>query len=319
MPGVEFRLVRRGVWLLALAATACLGGGGITPIHTPFDRGVHLQAQGDLEAAIGEYREALEEDPDDWRARFNLATAYDALAARRSAAGEEAAAAELRERAERTYRSVLAQRPANVRALVNLAALEAETGRSESARRRLEAAIEAAPDLALPYTALAAHLRRQGDDAGARRRLRQALEVDPSHPGALLLLGDLERERGRVEEARRAYRRALARADDEPGVLLALGELEVEAGRSAEARSWLERVLHLDPEHFRAHLLLARLAEARGALEDAAWHVWQARRTQPAGPGRGLDFDAWLLRLYEGLARSVRAGASSRAARPPDK
>lgn len=319
MTVVEVLRAGPGAALLGLVVAGCLGGGGITPIRTAFDRGVYLQANGDLEAAIGEYREALEERPRDWRARFNLATAYEAMAAQRAAAGDERAAAELRERAEQAYRVVLAQRPTNVRALVNLAGLEAETGREEAARRRLEAAVEAAPDLALPYTALAAHLLRGGDVAGARRRLLQALEVDPTHPGALVLLGDLERERGRFDAARRAYRRALARTADEPGVLLALGELEMESGRAFEAGNWLQRVLHLDPEHFHAHVLLARLAEARGDLEEATRHVWRARRVRPPSGVNEPDFDAWLLRLYEGLVRSVRARMSSRAVGSKDR
>ena len=78
-----------GLWLrttslicvVGLTLIGCRGGaGGVTPIRTAFNKGVYQHSQGNHEAAIAEYREALEEDETDHRARFNLAMALETLA-----------------------------------------------------------------------------------------------------------------------------------------------------------------------------------------------------------------------------------------------
>ena len=84
---------RSGQILLLLASSLLFLGcfkRGVTPIQTHFNKGVYQYARGDHEAAIGEFRMALEEDAGDRQARFNLA---EALESRASALEREAQAA----------------------------------------------------------------------------------------------------------------------------------------------------------------------------------------------------------------------------------
>src|SRR5262249_10897197 len=110
--------------LAGLLLAACGSGPGITPIRTAFNRGVYHHSRGQLDAAIDQYRAALDEDPGDHHARFNLAAALDEQGRAQRAAGHADAGAATLAAAEREYRRILAADPTAVRASVNLAALE---------------------------------------------------------------------------------------------------------------------------------------------------------------------------------------------------
>jgi lipopolysaccharide biosynthesis regulator YciM len=285
----------------ALAAAACGSGRGITPIRTPFDHGVYFHERGDLDAAIAWYRAALLEDERDVRARFNLASALDEAARARRGGDPQAAAALLAE-AEREYRRVLDHDRANVRAEVNLAAIEADRGDAVAARARLERAITASPELALPRVALALRQRAGGDTAAAAATLRAALAVAPLDYSANLLLGRTLADQGRVDEARRSLQAARRVDPHARSGLLALAELEAAAGKDGEALALVEQVLLQDDGDLDARLLAAELCERRGLLEAAVHHAWRARDLDRDVPPR-LDHAARLRRLYESLLR----------------
>jgi tetratricopeptide (TPR) repeat protein len=64
--------VRRAAILLVLLAAGC---GTYSPLDSHYNRGVEFYDQGRLADAIREYQLALEEDPENYRARYNLAVA----------------------------------------------------------------------------------------------------------------------------------------------------------------------------------------------------------------------------------------------------
>ncbi|HEX6810562.1 MAG TPA: tetratricopeptide repeat protein [Planctomycetota bacterium] len=301
-PAAERRHRGARVGLAALLAglAACGTGRGVTPIHTPFNRGVYHHSRGELAAAIAAYRDALAEDPGDVRARFNLAAAHDQQGQELGEAGDAEAARAAFGFAEREYRRVLQDQPGNVRAEVNLAALEHERGEVAAARTRLEAAIAANDELALPRTALALRLLAAGETDAARGQLEAALQREPTDLGANLLLGRLHAEQGRVEAARDAYRAALRSEPDDPGALLGLACVEAAADRAGEAVALVDRVLLHDGGNLEAHLLAADLHEHQGALEDAVFHCWRARDLDRRRPAR-RDYQARLRELYARL------------------
>ncbi len=259
--------------LLACCACTFGGGPGITPIRTSFNRGVYHQSRGDLDAAIAEYRLALEEDGHDDRARFNLALSLESKAD----LADSSMGVKYRQEAEREYRMILQWRAGELRASVNLAAMEWARGEGESAEARLRAATERYPDIALPWTALAAHLFRDGDIQGASVAVDAALARDPSSVWANVVSGELLAHKGEVDGARSAFRRALARDDEDLGALMALARLELQAGDPPAAVAAAERLFYVDPNHWEAQLLLSRAQEAAGNLERAVVHLWAAR------------------------------------------
>lgn len=277
------------------------GGGGITPIRTPFNKGVYHQSRGELDLAIAEYRAALAEDRTDVRARFNLAAALDEQA--RALRGEDpAAAAALWREAEDGYRTVLELQPDNVRAQVNLAALAAQRGDEEIARALLRDSIRQHPELALPRTALAMRLLAAGDAAAAEPLLREALRHEPLDTSANLLLARVHVQAGRTEAARTALRAVLRRNPEASAVRLELAELERRAGNRAEALALTREVLLQDDADLDAHLLAADLARADDRFETAVAHLWAARDLD-RGPVRRIDYDAALRELYQALLK----------------
>jgi tetratricopeptide (TPR) repeat protein len=295
-------LGRRCAAALALSAlVACGSGPGITPIRTAFNKGVYHHSRGELDAAIAEYQEAVAEDPTDQRARFNLASAHDELGRSHREAGRAEDAQREFAIAEAGYREVLKRDPVEVRAGVNLAALEYEKGDQAAGEARLQAAIAAHRDLALPRTALALRRLQVGQIEAARTLLREALAAEPLDVGANLLMGDVCVRLGEVDAARAAYRTALRREPDDAAALVALARLELGAGHDSEALALLRQVV-LGPgrDNLEAHLLLADVCGKRGELEDAVSHLWRARELDGRRPCP-VDYRARLAASYQKL------------------
>jgi tetratricopeptide (TPR) repeat protein len=289
---------------LALAVCGCLGGNGYTPIRTFFNRGVYQYSRGNYESAIAEYRDSLSEDPTDHRSRFNLALSLEARAAELDGApGRSERARSLRAEAERAYVEILRDRPRDIRATVNLSAMEVERGERDTAYARLRDAIREHPGTALPRAALAAHLLREGDREEARRLLLEAREREPADSMTNALLGETALALGNLGEAREAFETVLERDPSDPGALLALGRIAERQGDRGRALDHYRRAALAEPGSREAHLRLAELYAAdESTLEEAVRHLWQARRIggDPAG-----DRDR-LLDLYRRLIARER-------------
>jgi choline-sulfatase len=125
----------------------------------------------------------------------------------------------------------------------------------------------------------------QGKDAEALTSLRRLLEEDPgSFEVQRELAGTLARLH-RYEEAAAAYKEAIRLSPRLAGSLaMALGLVELELGKFEEASARANAALPEDPGH--AHLLLAKVAFARGDLAEAER---QARLVMgdPASPSEG--------------------------------
>ena len=311
--------------LLCQCLAACgLGGGGVTPIRTPFNKGVYHYSAGRWDAAVAEFRLAMEEDEDDYRSRFNLAMALEAKAraVTRSAVasvadGQQIAA--LKAEAESEYTVLTRQRPESVRVAVNLAALEYESGREATAKKRLQRAIEAHPGAASPLTALGAHHFREMEEAASHSEaqeklskalalLERAVDQAPANVAANMLLGEIQARRREPELAREAFRRALERDPSDIGTLLALARLESGQGEHAEAVIWAQRAVYVDPNHVDAHLVLATAFEAMEDSWNALFHFRQARELDhgPEVRRKPDEYRTQLIHLLEQVSKGER-------------
>ncbi len=298
-PSAPSILLDCGLFLLCLTLCSCaLGGGAYTPIQTSFNRGVYHQSGGRYEQAIHEYRAALSEDPADHRARFNLALSLESWGefcpeTRRSALRESAAA---------EYELILDKRPDDLRASINLAAIEAEKGNLQDAKTRLRECISLHPRAILPRTALAAHLYREGELIQAEELLLEATALDGVSVDPWILLGDCLRDQGKYDPAHAAYEQALLTDSTDIGAFLSLAQLELARDQPLEAASWLRWLLLIDADHGTAHFLLANTLEDLGDLEGAIFHLWQARDLDPGNETRGaIDYQERLSSLYRRL------------------
>lgn len=266
-------------------------------MRTAFNRGAYHYAAGELVEAIAEYEAGVAVDPADWRARFNLAVALEARADAVQDA-DPAAAERLRQRATAAYQAVLAERPDDLRATVNLVAMQARDGEPAAAAAQLVALADAHPAAALPRAALAAHLLRAGRAAEALPWLEAAAAQAPGSAQVHLLLGDARAQLGDAVGARNAYTAALRRGEGRHAALLALAHLDMDAGELDEARAHAEQLLLVDPDHAAAHAVLADVLEAQGELEGAVYHLWRVR---DAADGPAAEVVDRLRRLYRRL------------------
>lgn len=131
-----------------------------------YNLAVFLQERGELDRAIGEYKEALRIDPRNGPARYNLGLAYQRK-------GERSAA--LRE-----YQSVLDQNPQYGRAHYALGRLYEEFGAFKKAREEYERALAVSPDDANAHLALGLLLNdKLGDKKKGQEHVKRYRELSP--------------------------------------------------------------------------------------------------------------------------------------------
>lgn len=154
-----------------------------------------LKQRGQLDQAIGHYRQALWLKPGSAQIHLNLADAHQAR-------GEPAAAL-------RHYRRALEAEPARVETHLKLGnALLGQHAVAEAINSYRQA-VRLAPNLALAHSNLGAALAIQRQFAEAIEHYRQALQLKPDFAEAHNNLGRLLAVRGQLTEAIEHYRRAL--------------------------------------------------------------------------------------------------------------
>ncbi|MBI1372607.1 MAG: tetratricopeptide repeat protein [Phycisphaera sp.] len=313
---MRFRISDFGFRIVAVAAALAvtlLAAGcaqkTITPVETSFNKGVYHQSKGNYDEAIAEYRSAIQDDPADYRSRFNLGTALEARALEHAEAGRPDQAKALRAQAEAAYASVLQQQPSNVRAAVNLAALRYERGDRDGAKAQLREMIGKHADLALPRNALAAWLLRESDTSGALSLLEDAARIEPANLMTNYLLGEARWKSGDTSGALAAFDKALLRQPDDIATLMARGKLNVQINDLVAARTDFQSVLYVDPDHLQAHHNLASVLEKLGDLEGAVGHTWRARDLSD-DPKQVAAYNAKLDELYRRLLDKPAAAST---------
>jgi len=213
--------------------------------QTHVERAQRASKAGDTGVAERELRAALEANPDDPTARFNLAV----LLARHDRADE----------AEEQYRTLLAQDPDQTAARFNLGGLLAGQGRMEEAVAELERVVATVPDFKEARFNLAGALSRLGRWSEAAEQLAALRRIDPGFRDAGLLEAAALLDAGRTEEALERLDALVAADPDNARLLLRRAEALAAAGRWAEARASLERELTRRPTSGELTHGLARL------------------------------------------------------------
>ena len=241
--------------------------------------GVAAEQAGDWQLADTSYQHALELDPAQADARFDLATLelrhdqseaaaanYRALLAQHpedaaAHGGLGAALAQLHQTdaARAEFEQALTLDTALVSALQNYATMELETGALEHARALLQRAITAGSKDALTWQQLAFADAQTGHADEAEQALQSAIQADPANATSHALLSQLLSARGDQQGAIAEQREALRLNAQDADGWSNLGILEARAGNGGEARSAFQHALSIDPQHAAARANLARL------------------------------------------------------------
>jgi type IV pilus assembly protein PilF len=248
-------------------------------------RGLVQEQLHQFEAAMEDYRKAVELDPKQSWACLKLAELYlDRHNPKSAAPLLETLHEQLPERA------VVAARLGQCRYL---------QGRIDEARELLETAVRSLPDDPALLVQLAKLDIQQKRPEKAEERLRRVLEIDPTDTEARYQLAESLRRQGRDKESKEVL--AQYEKDKElrkrASIVMTKGaessqstaedffvvaSIFLRSRQDRLARYWLERALQRDPNHQPAQKALAELLEKKGDPEAAARH--RSRLTATEAP-----------------------------------
>jgi len=178
--------------------------------------------------------------------------------------------------AERLYRQILLQNPANLQARHMMGVLRLQQSRAAQALQLLAVLIAEAPGDADIRTHHGLVLQALGRRQEALADFERALALRPGHAPTLLYRSNLMLELGRFAEALDGYDILLGRDEGNAEAWFRRGAALLQLGRSDEALASYDEALGFNPDHFAALfnrgtvlLRLERYDEAFAAYEKA--------------------------------------------------
>jgi tetratricopeptide (TPR) repeat protein len=251
------------MWL-SWAVTALL----LFQAASPVEEGLKALDEERYEAAAVAFETALEADPENFGAHFNLAFAYTML-------GRQAEAIS-------GYEKALELKPGLYQAQLNLGVLLLEAKEVERALPYLKAAVAQKADQFRPQYYLAVALYESADDAGAEAAYRRAAELDPAAADVQIGLGRAIFNQGRFDEAEPHYRKAAEIDPEYRGYLVELGSKYEEKGKKEQAIGiYSDFTEDAVVQERLGHLLLQS-----DQVEEALPHLQSAVRRSPTSANR---------------------------------
>ncbi len=165
--------------------------------------GAQLYEQGQYTAALQQFQKALNSDPANPDAYYNLAATTHRL-------GIQRGQTELINQAEALYNQCLDFDPNHVECHRGLAVLLADTGRPDRAFALMKNWAAQNPQYAEPRIELARLYEEANDPAQAMKYLQDAVQKDAGNARAWLALGRLQEQSGNLVQALQDYQRSLA-------------------------------------------------------------------------------------------------------------
>ena len=182
-------------------------------------RGVRQFQQGDYQSALNTFQNAIAANPDDSDAYYNLAaTLHDW--------GRRANDTNMLDQAESLYHRCLDLSGNHVDCYRALAVLLVDTDRRDNAFTLMERWAQRSPGRAEPLIELARLNEEYGKDDTARQYLAQALDVNSASSRAWAALGRLREREGRYAQALTNYQHAYNLNRYHPGVPQRIASLQ---------------------------------------------------------------------------------------------
>jgi tetratricopeptide (TPR) repeat protein/TolB-like protein len=228
----------------------------------PFNLGLVSLQNNDLAAAISQFRDAAEREPDNPEDRGFLVYSLER-------AGKKDEAAEARDSALEAFGPGSLPTPkldGKPESLAKYQRISRELD-TTALRMQLAASVSAASstaEAAAPIDTNVAHMRRGRQELGAGRldsaekEFRAALSADPRNALALRELADIARRRGKLDEAVQELQTSLALRDSATGRVM-LARIYLEQKKPQLARAEVEKAVKLAPNYAEARQLLDNL------------------------------------------------------------
>lgn len=189
------------------------------------------------------------------------------------------------------------------------AAARRNAGKIQKAEASYRSVLAIDPDHPEALHWLGAIRHQRGDNSNAVQFLEKAAALQPGNPLCLFHLAEVRRALGRYTEAVEAYIRVLAQRRDIADVHYGLGSALLELNRSREAAAAFSEALRRAPNDPQAHNNLGNALAELGEGEEAVAHYGAALRLDP----RYLDAKLNLGIALVGLGRDEEAEPAFRA------
>lgn len=193
-----------------ICAAALLAGCNVASTNANLS-GVTAFQQGNYQAADTYFRQAIQNDPNNADAYYNLGANFHRMAKLQNRPIDY-------QQAESYYQQCLARNPNQADCYRGLAVLLAEQNRGPEAIAMVQRWAQISPQSSAPYIELARLNDEFGNKGAAQDALVQAISKDPNNPRALAALGKLREEAGDTQQALLNYQRALAANPNMPAV-----------------------------------------------------------------------------------------------------
>ncbi len=214
-------LTRRTLPTTLLLALGFSFGGCHAPGTGENIEGVAYFRQGQPQAAIQRFQQAIVDNPSNPDAYYNLAAAYHQL-------GKQTEDPSLLQQAESLYHQCLDLSPDHVACHRGLAVLLVDSDRAQSAFTLLERWAQRSPHLSDPRIELARLSEEFDRPKEAERYLTEAIDVDPNNPRAWAALAHLREQSGQLAQALTNYQQAYYLNAYQPGVGPRIARLQQE-------------------------------------------------------------------------------------------
>lgn len=205
--------------LLAVCFAALCGGGCGWMAQSDNINGVSLYQQGNYQGAVNQFTQAVESDPNDADAYYNLGATYHQL-------GKMAHNQAELQQAESYYHQCLDRNPDQRDCYRGLAVLLVEEGRGTDAFSLMQRWTEHSPSSPAPRVELARLYEEYGDKKSAEANLQEALAIAPTDPRALAALGRIKEQEGDRTQALAIYQRSLQSNQFQPQLEARVAALE---------------------------------------------------------------------------------------------
>ncbi len=220
-----------------------------------FTYGVAFFERGYSNQAITSFRQAIQADPTNPDAFYNLGTLY----LRKHMLAE----------ARQALQTAVRLKPIYPNAWNNLGMIAAETGNIQQAIANFERAIQQDPSDAIALENLGNLYDQLGRKAEAEAELQRAVSVAPNDPQASYTLGMFYAKHEDLPKAERFLQKAIALQPDFPSALNNLGVVLLRSGHPSAAERTLQQCLRTAPDFEQAYLNLARLYVIQGRRRAA--------------------------------------------------